>query len=56
MRAQKNGRDIFLAFEEDVGAALAKVCESDNDSDTIYLAHAAKIVRNQMFGQDKHRP
>ena len=26
MRAQKNGRDIFLAFEEDVGAALAKVC------------------------------
>ena len=43
MRAQKNGRDIFLAFEEDVGAALAKVCESDNDSDAIHLAHAAKL-------------
>ena len=53
MRAQKNGRDIFLAFEEDVGAALAKVCESNNDSDAIHLAHAAKIVRNQMFGVAK---
>ena len=53
MRAQKNGRDIFLAFEEDVGAALAKVCESDNDSDAIHLAHAAKNFRNQMFGEAK---
>ena len=53
MRAQKNGRNIFLTFEEDVSAALAKVCEFDNDSDAIHLAHAAKIVHNQMFGEAK---
>ena len=53
MRAQKNGRDILLAFEEDVGAALVKICESDNDNDAIHLARAAKIVRSQMFGEAK---
>ena len=53
MRAQKNGCDILLAFEEDVGAALVKICESDNDYDTIHLAHAAKIVRSQTFGEAK---
>ena len=42
MRAQKNGRDILLAFEEDVGAALVKICESDNDNDAIHLARAVK--------------
>ena len=53
MRAQKNGHDILLAFEEDVGAALVKICESDNDNDAIHLARAAKIVRSQMFGEAK---
>ena len=43
MRAQKNGRDIFVAFEEDVGAALVKICESDNDNDAIHLSRAAKL-------------
>ena len=37
MRAQKNGRDILLAFEEDVGAALVKICESDNDKFVIMM-------------------
>ena len=31
MRAQKNGHDIFMAFEKDVGAVLAKICKSDNE-------------------------
>ena len=44
-------RDILMAFEEDVGAALAKACELDSDSDAVHLAHAAQIVRRHMFGE-----
>ena len=53
MRAQKKGRDILLAFENDIGPALAKACEIDSDSDAIILARAAKIVRNHMFEDAK---
>jgi len=51
MRAQKKGRDVLMAFEEDIGPALAKACELDSDSDAIHLARVAKVVRNQMFGK-----
>ena len=53
MQAQKKGREVLLAFEEDIGTALAKVCEFDSDNDAIHLARAAKIVRNHMFGEAK---
>ena len=53
MRAQKKGRDILLAFENDIGPALAKACEIDSDSDAIILACAVKIVRNHMFEDAK---
>ena len=53
MRAQKKGRDVLMAFEEDIGSALAKACEFDSDNDAIHLARAAKIVRNHMFGKAK---
>ena len=53
MRAHTKGRDILMAFEEDVGAALAKACELDSDSDAVHLAHAAQIVRRHMFGEAK---
>ena len=53
MRAQKKGRDVLLAFEDDIGPALAKACEFDSDSDAIHLARAAKIVRDHMFEEAK---
>ena len=53
MQAQKQGRDILLAFEEDIGTALAKACEFDSDNEAIHLARAATIVRSQMFGKAK---
>lgn len=53
MRAQKKGRDVLLAFEEDIGSALAKACELDNDNEAIHLAHAAKIVRRNLFVKSK---
>ena len=43
MQTQKKGRDILLAFENDIGPVLAKACEIDSDSDAIILAHAERL-------------
>ena len=53
MKAQKKGHDVLLAFEGDIGSALAKVCELDSDSEAIQLTHAAKFVHNYIFGKAK---
>ncbi len=46
---------MWLVFDEDVGAALGKACEGnmDSDSDSVVLARAAQIVRQQMFEDSK---
>ena len=54
MRATKQGRDILLMFDEDIGHALAKVCQQDSDNDAVHLARAAQIVRRHLF--DKAEP
>ena len=48
LQAQTEGRDL-LAFSDDIGAGLTKVCEWGSDSDAVHLSHAAKIVRPHMF-------
>lgn len=49
MKAHTQGREVVLVFNEDVGAALRRACEHDADSDAVYLARAATIVRRDMF-------
>ena len=51
LRAHNKGRDVFLVFEEDIRAALARVVEQDDgdDDDAVQLANAAKIVRRDLF-------
>ena len=49
LEEHKRGRDILLAFNQDVGAALRMACEQDADSDGIHLARAANIVRRDML-------
>ena len=49
MEAHTQGREVVLVFNEDVGAALRKACEHDADSDAVYLARAATIVRRDRF-------
>ena len=39
-----------MAFEKDIGAALAKACEFDSVNDAIHLPHAARIVHGHIFG------
>ena len=53
MRTHNKRRDILMAFEEYVGAALAKDCELDSDNDAIHLARAAQIMRRHMLGEAK---
>jgi len=49
MTAHRQGRDILLAFDEDIGSALRKACEiEDYDEEAICLSRAAKIVRRDM--------
>ena len=54
MRTHNKGRDVLVALEEDVGAALAKDCELDSDNDAVHLARAAQNMRPHMFGEAKH--
>lgn len=54
MRAQNDGRDIVLAFEDSLGAAVSKACYSDLDQDALHLARAAEIVRRDMFAGTWH--
>ena len=49
LSAHKEGRDVLLAFKEDIGPALHKVCEDNYDDEAICLSKAAKIVRRDMF-------
>ena len=48
IEAHKQGRDVVLIYNKDIGSALRKACEHDADDDAI-LAKAAKIVRRDMF-------
>ena len=53
MRAYIKGRDVLMAFEDDIGTALAKACEQDNNEDALHIARAAQIVRRHIFGEAK---
>ena len=52
LQAHKEGRDIFLVFNKDVGPAIRKACEHDADTDAIHLARAANIVRREIFNKE----
>ncbi len=49
MEAHKQGRDVVLISNKDIGSALSKACEYDADNDAVHLARAANIVRRDMF-------
>ena len=54
MTAHNHGRIMLLIFDEDLGAALDKACESHSDCDAIVFACAAQIVCQQLFKNSKH--
>lgn len=48
MQAVKQGRDVLLAFIDDIGVALKKTFEQDFDDEGRILSNAAKIIRREM--------
>ena len=49
LEEHKQGRDVLLGFNQDLGSALQKACGQDADDDAIHLARAANIVRRDML-------
>ena len=52
LQAHKDGWDIFLVFNEDVGPTMRKASEHDAHSDAIHLAWAAKVIRREPFNNN----
>ena len=50
LNSYKQGRDVMLSFDDDVGHALRDACLDDADDEAICLATAADIIRRDMFG------
>ena len=49
LEEHEQGRDVLLAFNQDLGSALQKACGQDADDDAIHLARAVNIVRRDML-------
>ena len=47
--AHKQGLDVVLVCNNDVGDALRKVCEFDADNEGVHLARNAAIVRRDIW-------
>ena len=52
LQAYKEGPDVLLSFNDDVGNALRNACLDDCDDEAICLAKAAKIIRRDMTSAD----
>ena len=49
LQAHRQGRDVMLAFNEDVEQALKNLYEQDFDSQAMILSQAAKIIRQDVL-------
>lgn len=54
LRAQMDGREVLLAYDQDIGAALKQACKEDFDADALVLANASKIIRRDIFKQKQN--
>ena len=49
LRSYNEGREVLLAFDQDIGAALKQACNEDFDSEALILAKASNIIRRDIF-------
>ena len=54
LQAHSDGRDVLLAFDENIGFKLSAACNSSMDEDAVHLAKAAEIVRRDVFSSMWH--
>ena len=48
LQAFKEGHDIFLMCNEDIGSVLRQACVNNADDDAYILARAARIVHKEI--------
>ena len=49
LQVHSDGRNVLLAFDENIGLALSAACNSSMDEDALHLAKAAEIVRRDII-------
>jgi hypothetical protein len=49
LTSHTEGRDVLLAFDHDIGAALKLACSQDHDSEALIQARTAKLIRHDIF-------
>ena len=47
LTAHVQGREIFLNFKEDIGLALIKACDGDNDA--VHLMGTAQVIHEELL-------
>ena len=52
MKAFNKGRDVYLAFEDDVGELLHTPFSPDPDEENIILTKVANMVRRDLFAHE----
>ena len=53
LTSYKDGRDVLLAFSEDVAAVLKKATEINGDSEAMLIAKTASIIRRDLLNMEK---
>ena len=49
MKAYKEGRDVFLAYEDDVGSVLREGYQTDQDEQSVMMIKLADMIRQDIF-------
>ena len=55
LTSYKDGREVLLAFNEDIAAVLKKATENNIDSEAMLIAKAANIVRRDLLNMEKSK-
>ncbi len=45
----QKGKDVLLAFECDVGAAISKACQESIGDEAMHISKAAQLLRKEMI-------
>ena len=53
LTSYKDGREVLLAFHEDITAALKKATENNIDSEAMLIAKTANIIRRDLLDMEK---
>ena len=55
LTSYKDGREVLLAFTEDVAAVMKKATETSSDSEAMAIAKAANIIRRDLLDMEKSK-